>query len=95
MCDATISTQTYIDNIIMGFAFLIGFILQGLLLKVCGRKNVLLGALSVGAFSSILIYFVTDTTEILMLFCLCILIPGLTISIMCSGLVDLVPTHLR
>ncbi|KAM7351024.1 uncharacterized protein ACRADG_003997 [Cochliomyia hominivorax] len=95
MCDDSISNKTYIDNIIMGLAFLVGFSIQGTLLNPLGRKNVLLAALAVGALCGILLNFVTSTTGVLILFCLLILLPGLTISIMCGAMVDLVPTHLR
>ncbi|KAI8117033.1 Synaptic vesicle glycoprotein 2A [Lucilia cuprina] len=95
ICDDTISTKTYIDNIIMGVAFLVGFSIQGTLLNPLGRKNVLIAALAVGAFCGILLHVVTSTTGVLVLFCLYILLPGLSISIMCGAMVDLVPTHLR
>ncbi|TMW47208.1 hypothetical protein DOY81_007714 [Sarcophaga bullata] len=95
VCDDSIATKTYIDNIIMGMAFLVGFFIQGLLLQTFGRKKLLLAALSVGALCGILLNFVTNSTGILILLCLFVLIPGLSVSIMCGVIVDLVPTHLR
>uniref|UniRef100_A0A1I8PAL4 Major facilitator superfamily (MFS) profile domain-containing protein n=1 Tax=Stomoxys calcitrans TaxID=35570 RepID=A0A1I8PAL4_STOCA len=95
ICDDTISTKTYVDNIVVGLAFLVGFSIQGALLNPLGRKNVLLASLAVGAVCGLLLHVVTDTTGILILFCLYILLPGLSMSIMCGALVDLVPTQLK
>ncbi|XP_075149935.1 synaptic vesicle glycoprotein 2A [Haematobia irritans] len=95
VCDDTISTKTYVDNIVVGLAFLVGFSIQGALLNPLGRKNVLLASLVVGSFCGLLLHVVTDTTGILVLFCLYILLPGLSMSIMCGALVDLVPTQLK
>uniref|UniRef100_W8AMM9 Synaptic vesicle glycoprotein 2C n=1 Tax=Ceratitis capitata TaxID=7213 RepID=W8AMM9_CERCA len=95
ICDDSISTKTYIDNMIVGCAFLVGFIIQGALLNPLGRKNVLLAALAIGTVSGILLHFVVNAQVVLVLFCLYILMPGLSISIMCGAMVDLVPTHLR
>lgn len=95
ICDDTISTKTYVDNIVVGLAFLVGFAIQGAILNPLGRKNVLLAALAVGALCGLLLHVVTNTTGLLVLFCLYILLPGLSMSIMCGALVDLVPTHLK
>ncbi|XP_005183642.1 synaptic vesicle glycoprotein 2A isoform X2 [Musca domestica] len=94
-CDDTIATKTYVDNIVVGLAFFVGFSIQGALLNPLGRKNVLLAALAVGAVCGLLLHVVTNTTGLLVLFCLYILLPGLSMSIMCGALVDLVPTHLK
>uniref|UniRef100_A0A1A9V156 Major facilitator superfamily (MFS) profile domain-containing protein n=1 Tax=Glossina austeni TaxID=7395 RepID=A0A1A9V156_GLOAU len=94
-CNDSINAKTYVDNIIMGLAFLVGFSIQGAILNPLGRKNVLLSALGLGVLSGLLLHFVTNTTGILILFCLYILLPGLSISTMCGALVDLVPTQLR
>ncbi|KAH8341937.1 hypothetical protein KR059_005206 [Drosophila kikkawai] len=94
-CTDPISSKTYIDNLIVGFAFLIGFSIQGTLLNPLGRKNVLLAALVVAALSGILLHFMGNPTGVLILFCLYILLPGLSISIMIGAIVDLVPTNLR
>ncbi|XP_036325295.1 synaptic vesicle glycoprotein 2A [Rhagoletis pomonella] len=95
ICDDSITTKTYIDNMIVGCAFLVGFVIQGALLNPLGRKNVLLAALGIGTLSGILLHFVANAQVVLVLFCLYILMPGLSISIMCGAMVDLVPTHLR
>ncbi|TMW47207.1 hypothetical protein DOY81_007713 [Sarcophaga bullata] len=95
ICDDSISSKTYIDNIILGVAFLIGFAIQGAILNSLGRKNVLLACLAVSALCGLLLYVVTSTTGVLALFCLYILLPGLAVSIMFGASVDLVPTHLR
>ncbi|KAH8406515.1 hypothetical protein KR215_003947, partial [Drosophila sulfurigaster] len=95
MCSDTISTKTYIDNMIVGAAFLIGFSIQGTLLNPLGRKNVLMAGLTLSILSGILLHILSNTTAVLILFCLYILLPGLTISIMLGAIVDLVPTHLR
>ncbi|XP_034475468.1 synaptic vesicle glycoprotein 2C [Drosophila innubila] len=95
VCINPISTKTYIDNMIVGVAFLIGFSVQGLLLNPFGRKNVLMGAIFFSILSGILLHIVSNTTAVLALFCLYILLPGLSISIMLGAIVDLVPTHLR
>ncbi|XP_067618387.1 synaptic vesicle glycoprotein 2A-like [Eurosta solidaginis] len=95
ICDDTISTKTYIDNMIVGCAFLVGFSIQGVLLNPLGRKNVLLAALAFGTLSGVLLHFVVNTQAVLVLFCLYILLPGLSISVLCGAMVDLVPTHLR
>ncbi|XP_053945475.1 synaptic vesicle glycoprotein 2C-like [Anastrepha ludens] len=95
ICDDSITTKTYVDNMIVGCAFLVGFAIQGALLNPLGRKNVLLAALAIGTLSGILLHFVVNTQVVLVLFCLYILMPGLSISIMCGAMVDLVPTHLR
>uniref|UniRef100_A0A0K8TY01 Synaptic vesicle glycoprotein 2C n=1 Tax=Bactrocera latifrons TaxID=174628 RepID=A0A0K8TY01_BACLA len=95
ICDDSITAKTYIDNMIVGCAFLLGFAIQGALLNPLGRKNVLLAALAIGTLSGILLHFVTNTQVVLVLFCLYILMPGLSISIMCGAMVDLVPTQLR
>ncbi|KAH8293509.1 hypothetical protein KR054_001144 [Drosophila jambulina] len=94
-CTDPISSKTYIDNLIVGFAFLIGFSIQGTLLNPLGRKNVLLAALAVAALSGIFLHFMGNPTGVLVLFCLYILLPGLSISIMIGAIVDLVPTNLR
>lgn len=80
---------------IVGCAFLVGFAIQGALLNPLGRKNVLLAALAIGTLSGILLHFVVNTQAVLVLFCLYILMPGLSISVMCGAMVDLVPTQLR
>ncbi|ALC46845.1 CG31103, partial [Drosophila busckii] len=95
LCSSVITEKTYIDNMIVGVAFLIGFAIQGAILNPLGRKNVLLGALILSTLSGILLHFITNTTIVLILFCLYILLPGLSISIMIGAVVDLVPTHLR
>ncbi|XP_039970957.1 synaptic vesicle glycoprotein 2C [Bactrocera tryoni] len=95
ICDDSITAKTYIDNMIVGCAFLVGFAIQGALLNPLGRKNVLLAALAIGTLSGILLHFVTNAQVVLVLFCLYILMPGLSISIMCGAMVDLVPTQLR
>ncbi|XP_017143778.1 synaptic vesicle glycoprotein 2B-like [Drosophila miranda] len=94
-CSDHISSKTYIDNIIVGVAFLIGFSIQGTLINPLGRKNVLLAALIIATFSGICLHFFGNRTAVLVLFCLYILLPGLSISIMLGAIVDLVPTHLR
>ncbi|KAH8383935.1 hypothetical protein KR009_011380 [Drosophila setifemur] len=94
-CSNPISNKTYIDNLIVGFAFLIGFSIQGTLLNPLGRKNVLLAALAVAVLSGIFLHFIGNPTGVLILFCLYILLPGLSISIMIGAIVDLVPTNLR
>ncbi|KMZ05790.1 synaptic vesicle glycoprotein 2C [Drosophila simulans] len=94
-CTDPISSKTYIDNLVVGFAFLIGFSIQGLILNPLGRKNVLLAALAVATLSGVLLHFMESPTGVLVLFCLYILLPGLSISIMIGAIVDLVPTHLR
>ncbi|XP_037827198.1 synaptic vesicle glycoprotein 2C-like [Lucilia sericata] len=95
VCDDTISPKTYINNMIMGLAFLVGFSVQGMLLRPLGRKNVLIGGILIGALCGILFNIITNTTGILILLCLCILLPGLGVSVMCGIIVDLVPTHFR
>ncbi|XP_016923661.3 synaptic vesicle glycoprotein 2B [Drosophila suzukii] len=94
-CTDPISSKTYIDNLIVGFAFLIGFSIQGVILNPLGRKNVLLAALAVAVLSGVLLHIMENPTGVLVLFCLYILLPGLSISIMIGAIVDLVPTHLR
>ncbi|EDW81273.2 uncharacterized protein Dwil_GK11975 [Drosophila willistoni] len=94
-CINPIDKKTYIDNMIVGVAFLVGFCIQGTLLNPLGRKNVLLAALVVSTISGILLHFVTNATAVLVLFCLYILLPGLSISIMLGAVVDFVPTNLR
>ncbi|KAH8256313.1 hypothetical protein KR032_000636 [Drosophila birchii] len=94
-CTDPITSKTYIDNLIVGFSFLIGFSIQGTLLNPLGRKNVLLAALTLAALSGILLHFMGNPTGVLILFCLYILLPGLSISIMIGAIVDLVPTNLR
>ncbi|XP_022219396.2 synaptic vesicle glycoprotein 2A-like isoform X2 [Drosophila obscura] len=94
-CSDHISNKTYIDNIIVGVAFLIGFSIQGTLINPLGRKNVLLAALIIATFSGICLHFFGNRTAVLVLFCLYILLPGLSISIMLGAIVDLVPTNLR
>ncbi|XP_068153454.1 synaptic vesicle glycoprotein 2C [Drosophila tropicalis] len=94
-CIDPISQKTYIDNMIVGVAFLIGFCIQGTLLNPLGRKNVLLAALVLSTISGILLHFVVNSTAVLVLFCLYILLPGLSISIMLGAVVDFVPTNLR
>ncbi|XP_001359096.4 synaptic vesicle glycoprotein 2B-like [Drosophila pseudoobscura] len=94
-CSDHISSKTYIDNIIVGVAFLIGFSIQGTLINPLGRKNVLLVALIIATFSGFCLHFFGNRTAVLVLFCLYILLPGLSISIMLGAIVDLVPTHLR
>lgn len=92
MCDDTIATQTYIDSIILGSAFLLGFFIQGALIEPLGKKNILLYSSIICAF---LLNFVNNSLAIMILFCLMILIPGLLISVMCGAIVDLVPTYFR
>ncbi|XP_046811918.1 uncharacterized protein LOC111688696, partial [Lucilia cuprina] len=77
VCDDTISPKTYINNMIMGLAFLVGFSIQGMLLRPLGRKNVLIGGILIGALCGILFNIITNTSGILILLCLCILLPGL------------------
>lgn len=93
--EAPINTKTYTDNMIVGIAFLLGFLVQGALINPLGRKNVLMAALAIGIISGVLLHIVTNSVIVLLLFCLYILMPGLSISNMCSAVVDLVPTHLR
>lgn len=95
MCSDHITDKTYIDNLVVGVAFLIGFSIQGFLLNPIGRKNVLLAAVIFSTISGVLLHFVTNSTVLLILFCLYILLPGLSISIMLGAIVDLMPTHLR
>lgn len=95
LCSDHISNKTYIDNLVVGVAFLIGFSIQGFLLNPIGRKNVLLAALILSTISGILLHLVSNSTVVLILFCLYILLPGLSISIMLGAIVDLMPTHLR
>lgn len=80
---------------IVGIAFLLGFSIQGTLLNPLGRKNVLMAALVFSITSGILLHFVSNPIAVLVLFCLYILLPGLSISIMLGAVVDLVPTNLR
>lgn len=81
---------------IVGLAFLIGFAIQGTLLHPLGRRNVLSVAIGVGVLSGILLNFVSNGgAGVLILFCLYILLPGLSISIMCGVIVDIMPTNLR
>ncbi|XP_020814631.1 synaptic vesicle glycoprotein 2C-like [Drosophila serrata] len=94
-CTVHISSKTYVDNLIVGFAFLFGFSIQGFLLNPLGRKNVLFAALGGAVLSGFLLHFIENPTGVLILFCLYILLPGLCISIMIGAIVDLVPTHLR
>jgi len=56
---------------------------------------VLLAALAVAVLSGVLLHIMENPTGVLVLFCLYILLPGLSISIMIGAIVDLVPTHLR
>ncbi|XP_030243595.1 synaptic vesicle glycoprotein 2C [Drosophila navojoa] len=95
ICSDVISTNTYIDNMIVGVAFLVGFLIQGVILNPIGRKNVLVAALALSIFSGFLLHFVSNPIVVLILFCLVILLPGLSISIMLGAIVDLVPTNLR
>ncbi|XP_065356385.1 uncharacterized protein LOC135950786 [Calliphora vicina] len=95
LCDDTISTETYINNMILGLALLIGFCIQGLLLGPLGRKNILIVNIAVGALCGILLLVVSNSTIILILLILSILVPDLSVTIICSGIVDLVPTHFR
>lgn len=95
LCDDSISSETYLNNIILGFIILLGFNIQGPLLQYFGRKQVLMGGIALGILCGILIHFVTQTTGILILLCLFILVPVLSVSNMCGAIVDLVPTHLR
>ncbi|BFF91687.1 synaptic vesicle glycoprotein 2B-like [Drosophila madeirensis] len=94
-CSDHISSKTYIDSVIVGVAFLIGFSIQGTLINPLGRKNVLMAALIIATLSGICLHFFGNRTAVLVLFCLYILLPGLSISIMLGAIVDLVPTHLR
>ncbi|XP_023173645.2 synaptic vesicle glycoprotein 2B isoform X2 [Drosophila hydei] len=95
ICSDAISTNTYIDSMIVGVAFLVGFSIQGVILNPLGRKNVLMAALILSILSGFLLHFVANPIVVLILFCLCILLPGLSISIMLGAIVDLVPTSLR
>ncbi|KAM7358989.1 uncharacterized protein ACRADG_003754 [Cochliomyia hominivorax] len=94
-CNDTISTETYINSIIMAVILLIGFIAQGSLLRVLERKIVLISCLFLGVLCSFLLIFITNITGMLILLGMGILIPVLAASNMCSVIVDLVPTHLR
>ncbi|XP_037946972.1 synaptic vesicle glycoprotein 2B-like [Teleopsis dalmanni] len=94
-CDDTIAVKTYVDNIIVGCVFLIGFILQGPLLKVFGNKIVIYTTLIIGFISGVLLHFVSNKILLLVVFCFYIILPGLSISVMLATVVELVPTHLR
>ncbi|XP_036325024.1 synaptic vesicle glycoprotein 2B-like [Rhagoletis pomonella] len=94
-CSDHISNKTYIDSILLGLCFVVGYALLGPVINIFGRKATIIGSLLLSAIFGVLILVLVNPMAIVICFILFVTMPGICISLLGSGVVDLVPTHLR
>ncbi|XP_050339698.1 synaptic vesicle glycoprotein 2B-like [Bactrocera neohumeralis] len=95
VCVDEISDKSYIDSISMGLAYVVGYILIGGVIKLFGRKATIIGSLLLSAVCCVTLFWLLNPTAIVVSFIVFLTMPGLCISMLGSGVVELVPTHLR
>ncbi|XP_018794373.1 PREDICTED: synaptic vesicle glycoprotein 2B [Bactrocera latifrons] len=94
VCVDEISDKSYIDSISMGLCYVVGYLLIGGIIKLFGRKATVIGSLLLSTVCGVTLFWLRNPTAIVVSFIVFLTLPGLCISLLGSGVVELVPTHL-
>ncbi|KAL7740167.1 hypothetical protein ACLKA6_003879 [Drosophila palustris] len=95
ICNDQISIKSYIDTITYGSALIVGYIVMGFVINRIGRKASITGGLAIASGCAVALIWIEDEVIIVVCFCLYLVLPGLSVSVLSGAVVDLVPTHLR
>jgi MFS transporter, VNT family, synaptic vesicle glycoprotein 2 len=94
-CDDSVNTSVFVDSAIIGFAYLVGFILISVTIKPFGRRKLFIFTLLASSISGFLLPLTSSQYLILTFYCLFMLFAGVNVSTINSAACDLFPTHLR
>ncbi|XP_017783594.1 PREDICTED: synaptic vesicle glycoprotein 2C-like [Nicrophorus vespilloides] len=94
-CSNEIGTSIFTQNIYIGVAYLIGFVINCLGVKRLGIRMLLILYLISSALATALLYWVTDKLAIDILYIIVLAGSGLCVGLVNTAVIDLFPTHLR
>lgn len=94
-CVPQVHELMFTNNMVLGGAYLAGFLLLALGLNKISLKNTLTIVLILGTISGALLQHINNSTLLLLTFCLMILSGGVSIPLVNATAVDLFPTNLR
>ncbi|XP_024945351.1 synaptic vesicle glycoprotein 2B [Cephus cinctus] len=94
-CDTTIATSVYLHTVYIGLACIPGSIILPLFVHKLGAKFFLILSLLVSGGVTVGFYYVTNSTQNLILSCIFEALTSLGISLVYCVIVDMFPTNLR
>lgn len=94
-CVPQVHELMFTNNMVLGVAYILGFLLLALGLNKISLKNTLTIVLILGTISALLLQHIRDDTFLLLTFCFMILSGGVSIPLVNATAVDLFPTNLR
>ncbi|XP_054747232.1 synaptic vesicle glycoprotein 2B [Anastrepha obliqua] len=94
-CTDHISNKSYLDSIYLGLCFIAGYALVGVIINIFGRKATIIGSMFLSAACCLALNWLTDPIAIVIFFIVFVTMPGVCVSLLGSGVVNLVPTYLR
>ncbi|XP_059609947.1 synaptic vesicle glycoprotein 2B [Phlebotomus argentipes] len=94
-CDDSIGTDTFMYNMLYGLLYITGYIILGFLVKLFGRRILLVSVLGGSAAIGLALIWVTSRTLVVFFLSLHLMFAGVSISVINSSVVAVFPTHLR
>ncbi|EEZ97916.1 synaptic vesicle glycoprotein 2A-like [Tribolium castaneum] len=89
-----INDQVFIQNIIIGVAYLVFYVVWGFVVNFLGNRNFFGLCMIVSAVSLVLLNFLTHKVLIDVLFVVLLTLPGICVAVINLLMVDIIPTHL-
>lgn len=93
-CNMTIGDDIFIQNIIIGFAYLVGYSAWGVVVNALGNKNFFSICMIVSSIGTVVICLITNKLAIDVLFVVILMLPGITVAVISAIMVNIIPTHL-
>uniref|UniRef100_A0A336KA27 CSON005174 protein n=1 Tax=Culicoides sonorensis TaxID=179676 RepID=A0A336KA27_CULSO len=95
ICDDTVTTKAFLDAIMLGAFYVLGFLGVSIFMKLIGRGWIMTFCLFASALSGIFLQWVTQPFLQVFLFSSFIVLSGITVSLISATAVMLFPTNLR
>ncbi|XP_063709756.1 synaptic vesicle glycoprotein 2A-like isoform X2 [Culicoides brevitarsis] len=94
-CNNILSSEAFVNSIIVGLYYTFGYIIISVLMKYCGRGLILELSLLGSSVSGFLLQWTTNLSLQIIYFSSFLVLSGLMISVISSAAVMLFPTHVR
>ncbi|KAJ3664454.1 hypothetical protein Zmor_000017 [Zophobas morio] len=89
-----INDQVFIQNIIIGVAYLVSYVVWGFVVNFLGNRNFFGVCMVVSAVSLVLLNFLTEKVVIDVLFVVLLTLPGICVAVINLIMVEIIPTYL-
>lgn len=94
-CEVVVNEEMFTNNMVLGVAYIVSFLLLGLGLNKISLRNTLTSMLITNSLCAVVIQHITNGNLLLAVFCSLIISCGVSIPMVNATAVDLFPTNLR